>query len=207
MTKTIRTTRGKEMQEILAATVVTKEIPEYYGGKRVRPGELPHVQNPGISSPYSEKAKELTMRYLVQLEVRKLETHPLLLVPGWTGFNIKVRDPVVIAEGTISYLDTLDSPAIDLKTACEVLSPGCEIKGQMQFGTLFFCVCVFDQAFLCQGHGGVLEMQGAICWPSHSEGSFSFVDNVLRSNWKTIWGCRSQRASCPERCYGITFFG
>ena len=37
----------------------------------------------------------------------------------------------------------------------------------------------------------VLEMQGAICWPSHSEGSFSFVDNVLRSNWKTIWGCRA----------------
>lgn len=45
MTKNIRTTRGKEMQEILAATVVTKEIPEYYGGKRVGPGELPHVQN------------------------------------------------------------------------------------------------------------------------------------------------------------------
>ena len=138
MTKNIRTTRGKEMQEILAATVVTKEIPEYYGGKRVRPGELPHVQNPGISSPYSEKAKELTLRYLVWLEVRKLETHPLLLVPGWTGFNIKVRDPVVIAEGTISYLDTLDSPAIDLKTAYEVLSPGCEIKGQMQLNAVFF---------------------------------------------------------------------
>ena len=86
MTKTIRTTRGKKMQEILAATV---KIPEYYGGKRVGPGELPHVQNPGISSPYSEKAKELTLRYLVWLEVRKLETHSLLLVPRWTGFNIK----------------------------------------------------------------------------------------------------------------------
>ena len=134
------------MQEILAATVVTKEIPEYYGGKRVRPGELPHVQNPGISSPYSEKAKELTLRYLVWLEVRKLETHPLLLVPGWTGFNIKVRDPVVIAERTISYLDTLDSPATDLKTAYEVLSRGCEIKGQMQLNAVFFCF-VFDQAF------------------------------------------------------------
>ena len=138
MTKTIRTTRGKKMQEILAATV---KIPEYYGGKRVGPGELPHVQNPGISSPYSEKAKELTLRYLVWLEVRKLETHSLLLVPRWTGFNIKVRDPVVIAEGTISYLDTLDSPATDLKTAYEVLSPGCEIKGQMQLNAGFFCVC------------------------------------------------------------------
>ena len=59
------------------------------GGKRERPGELPHVQNLGVSSSYSGKAKELRLYYLVQLEVRKLETHPLLLVPRWTGFNIK----------------------------------------------------------------------------------------------------------------------
>ena len=71
------------------------------------PGELPHVQNLGLSSSNSEKAKELTLRYLVWLEVRKLETHPLLLVPGWTGFNIKVCDRVIVAESTISYLDTV----------------------------------------------------------------------------------------------------
>ena len=88
-------------------TVVTKEIPEYYGGKRVGPGELPHVQNLAVSASYSEKAKELTLRYLVWLKVRKLETHPLLLVPEWTGFNIKVRDRVVVVERTISYLDTI----------------------------------------------------------------------------------------------------
>lgn len=38
MTKNIRTTRGKEMQETLAATVVTKELHEYYGGKEWRQG-------------------------------------------------------------------------------------------------------------------------------------------------------------------------
>ena len=42
----------------------------------------------------------------------KLKTHPLLLVPGWTGFNIKVREGMVIVESTISYLDTLDSSAL-----------------------------------------------------------------------------------------------
>ena len=97
---------AKQCRRSLPATVVTKEIPEYYGGKRVGPGELPHVQDLGVSSSYSEKVKELTLRYLVRLEVRKLETHPLLLVPGWTGFNIKVRDRVVVVESTISYLDT-----------------------------------------------------------------------------------------------------
>ena len=80
---------AKKCRRSLPATVVTKEIPEYYGRKRVGPGELPHVQNLGLSSSYCEKAKELTLRYLVWFEVRKLETHPLLLVPGWTGFNIK----------------------------------------------------------------------------------------------------------------------
>ena len=70
------------------------------------------------------------------LEVRKLESHPLLLLPGWTRFNIKVRDRVVVVESTISYLDTIDSPATDLKTAYEVLSQGCEIKEQMQLNAV-----------------------------------------------------------------------
>ena len=60
--------------------------------------------------------------------MRKLETHTLLLITGWTGFNIKVRDCVVVVDSKISYLDTIDSPATDLKTAYEVLSRGCEIK-------------------------------------------------------------------------------
>ena len=135
---------GKKCRRSLPATLVTKEIPEYYGGKRVGSGELPRVQNLGVSSSYSEKAKELTLRYLVWLEVKKLETHPLLLVPGWTGFNIKVRDRVVVVESTITYLDTIDSPATDLKTAYEVLSRGCEIKDRLQLNAV---VCVFDQAF------------------------------------------------------------
>lgn len=53
------------------------------------------------------------MQYLVWVEVRKLKTHPLLLVPGWTGFNIKVRDNMVVLESANGYLD---SPATDLKT-------------------------------------------------------------------------------------------
>ena len=91
MTKTIYAPPvAKKCRRSLPATVVTKEIFEYYSGKSVGPGELPHVQNLGLSSSYSEKAKELTLRHLVWLEVRKFERHPLLLVPGWTGFNIKV---------------------------------------------------------------------------------------------------------------------
>ena len=47
----------------LPSDVVTRVIPEYYGGKRIGPGELPHVQNLGLTnSPYEEKAKDLRQR-------------------------------------------------------------------------------------------------------------------------------------------------
>ena len=81
----------KKCRRSLPAIVVTREITEYSGGKREELGELRmHVPNVAVSSSYSDKAKELTLRYLVWL--RKLETHPLLLVPGWPGFNFKVSD-------------------------------------------------------------------------------------------------------------------
>jgi len=61
--------------------VVIREIPKYYGAKLEGPGELPHVQNLGVSSSYSDKAKEMTLQVTKEM-VRKLETHPLLPVPG-----------------------------------------------------------------------------------------------------------------------------
>ena len=59
---------------------------------------------------------------------RKFETHPLLLVPGWSGFNIEVSDRVLVVESTISYLDTIDSPATDPEDRLQGLSRGYEIK-------------------------------------------------------------------------------
>ena len=88
--------------------------------------------------------KTLHLHYRVWIELRKLRTHPLLLVPGWTGFFIKVRDNIVVIQSTIGYLDTLDSPATDLKTAYEVLCLGCEIKERLKLKAV---ACVFDQAF------------------------------------------------------------
>ena len=84
------------------------------------------------------------LNHLIWIEVRKLKTHPALLVPGWTGFQITIRKDMVILESIISYLDTLDSPATDQKTAFEVLCRGCEIRDRLKLKAV---VCVFDQAF------------------------------------------------------------
>ena len=63
--------------------------------------------------------------------MRKLETHPLSLIPGWTGFNIKVCDRVVVVESTISYFEIIDYTTTDLNIAYKVLSQGCEIKNRL----------------------------------------------------------------------------
>ena len=93
----------------LPTDIVTKYLPEYYGGKRVGPGVLRFVQNLEIGSCYHVKADKQRKLYLAWIEIRKMKTHPLLLIPGWTGFNIIIRQDIVIMESTIGYLDTLDS--------------------------------------------------------------------------------------------------
>ena len=82
--------------------------------------------------------------YIVWIEVRKVKSHPTLLVPGWTGFNIKVANNVVITASNISYLDTIDAPATDLKTTFEVLCRACEIRDRLGLKAV---ACIFDQSF------------------------------------------------------------
>lgn len=81
---------------LLALDLVKREIPEYHGCKRIGPGVLSNIQYLGTSSIYRERSKKLHMNYLVWIELRKLKTHPLLQLPGWTGFFIKVRPSYII---------------------------------------------------------------------------------------------------------------
>lgn len=103
-----------------------------------------YVKNLHESDAYSEKLHKQQMKYVVWIEVGKLKTHPTLLVPGWTGFDITVRNEVVVVESLVLYLDTVDSPATDLKTAYEVLCRGCEIRERLK---LCAVACIFNEAF------------------------------------------------------------
>ena len=139
-------------------TVVTGEITKYSRGKQEGPGNCRLTQNLAVCS-YSDKAKEMTLRCLVWLEVRKLETHPLLLVPGCPGLNVKASNRVAVVESTISYVDTIDFPATDpeVKTVYKGLS-----RGWMQLNAVVF---VLDQPFYAKAmevYWKLLETQGAI---------------------------------------------
>jgi len=166
---------------------VIREIPEYYGGKRVGPGELPYVRNLGLRSSYDDKAKEQRMQYLVWVEARKLKTHPLLLVPGWTVFNIKVRDNMEVLESAISYLD---SPATDLKTAYEELSRGCEVRERLQLKAV---ACVFDQAFYAKAMKVYWKNKGLFNGLIILMGGFHLLMMLLG-----IIGCRFSDAGLRE---------
>ena len=121
-----------------------KDLPDYYAGKRTGPGALKWIQNLDESQSYKEKVDEQKLTFLSWIALRSLKSFPRIIVQGWTGFNIAVRNNVVIMESKISYLDAMDSPATDLKTAFEVLCRGMEIKDRLRLKAV---VCVFDQAF------------------------------------------------------------
>ena len=60
---------AKKYRKSVPVTVVTRKIPEYYRSKWEGPGKLLDVKNVGVSSPYTDKEGELTLRYLVWLQV------------------------------------------------------------------------------------------------------------------------------------------
>ena len=104
----------KKVKTIPTNRFCFERIADYYGGKRMEPGELTYDKDLTIASSYKDKTIRQRELYLIWIEIRRLKTHPALLIPRWTGFNITVRKKLVASESAIGYLDTLDSPATDL---------------------------------------------------------------------------------------------
>ena len=134
----------KKCSQSLPSDQVMKDVPDYYHGKRIGPGELKYLTNLDKSDEYGKYSIEQKMNFLIWIALRCITMPPILLVPGWTGFNIVLRKNVVVLESKISYLDTLDSPATDIKTAYEVLCRACAIKECLGLESV---LCVLDQAF------------------------------------------------------------
>ena len=94
----------------LPPEAVSSEIHDYYGGKRVGPSKLNEVKKLSKSCSYLNLKDIQRLRYIVWIEVRKLKIHPTLLVPGWTGLNIKVAKNVVITAVIYLILTRLMHP-------------------------------------------------------------------------------------------------
>ena len=55
---------------------------------------------------------------LIRLLCRK-ESIPQV-IPSWTGFQILIRDKVVVLKSSLGYLDVIDAPATDISTVYHV---------------------------------------------------------------------------------------
>jgi len=64
-------------------------------------------------------------------------------VPGWTGFNILVRNNQEVAKDNVGYLPTINAPATNMSAVYQVLINSLQIKETL---SLQSTVVVFDQA-------------------------------------------------------------
>ena len=90
----MRTVKGQAKENanaLFLQILLQKKSLSTFRGKGVGPGELANVQNLASESSYDDKSETQRKLYVIWIEIRKLKTHPTLLVPGWTGFNITVR--------------------------------------------------------------------------------------------------------------------
>ena len=123
---------------------VNFDVPEYFHGKRIGPGVLQYLKGIKSSTVYENLSESQRINFLTWIALRSLRTDLSLLVHGWTGFNIILRRDVVVIESKITYLDTLDSSATNIKRAYEVLCRRLEIKQRLNLKSV---LCVFDQDF------------------------------------------------------------
>ena len=188
----------RKCKRSLAGDVVNKgSLSTIRVGGPVGPVVLSYVQYLGNSSSYMEITKRLHMYYCVWIELRKLRIHPLLFVLDWTGFFIKVRDSIVVIQSTIGYLNTLDSPATDLKTAYGVICLGCEIKERHKLKAV---ACVFDQAFYAKTMKVFWKHKAQFESLVIMMGGFrSSTDDDAGDHWEPLRRCWPAGCSCPER--------
>ena len=74
----------------LPPEAINNEIPEYYSGKRVCPGELKELEKFKDSTKYTDQSYNQRLQYLIWIKLRKLKTHHALHVLGWIGFNVSI---------------------------------------------------------------------------------------------------------------------
>ena len=81
--------------------------------------------------------------------------HQEQYIPRWTGFNIRVRDQVLVMESTVHYLDCLGAPATEIATIQEVMERALKMKDTLKISGI---ACVFDQS--------IFEKAAEIKWKS-----------------------------------------
>ena len=185
----------RKCRRALTMKETRNQVPNYYAGTRGDPGELKNILQLNKSTEYKERKLKQNLYFFAWIALRTLKTLSSLLIPGWTGFNI-TRKNIFILNSKVSYLDTVDSPATDIKTAFEVLCRGNEIKERFNLKSL----CV-RSSLLCEGSRSTMEKYGTF-WGHGTYGRwFSFSYDVDGHSRCSIWRCRCDRNCSAKWSY------
>ena len=141
------------------AVVLDKELPIYKVRQRCGPPSIAFVEVASSDIEANAQKKNL-LWILVRLHATQNQT-----IPGWTGFNIKVRNEERVSQDNKGYLQTIDAPASNMFTVFEVLSQSLNINDSLRLNAI---VVGFDQAICAE----VMEIK----W-KHSE---HFRDIIVR---------------------------
>ena len=90
--------------------VLDKELPIYNAGQRYGPQSRAYVEVTTSDSEANAQKKNL-LWILVRLHATENQT-----IPGWTAFNIKVRNEEQFSQDNIGYLQTIDATASNMST-------------------------------------------------------------------------------------------
>ena len=90
--------------------VLDKELPIYNAGQCCGPPSRAYVEVTSSDIEANDQKKNL-LWILLRLHATENQT-----IPGWTGFNIKVRNGEQVSQDNIGYLQTIDAPASNMPT-------------------------------------------------------------------------------------------
>ena len=112
-------------------------LPAYNVGQRTGP---PNIETVDVDT--RNQVQEARMKNFVWLLARMSKPENQT-ISSWTGFNIQIRDNVVVIQDTVSYLPTINAHATAMSTVNEVLNQTLTIMKSLHLNQI---VCVFDQA-------------------------------------------------------------
>ncbi len=175
---------GKHKQR----SIISEEciLPIYNTGQRSGPGHMRVIER-----NYTAVDQVAFKHNLLWVVTRQVDQENQV-VPGWTGFNIKVRSGTEVESDTISYLPAINAPATEMATAAEMLKRSHEIMEALETDHI---VLVFDQALFAKVSEVFWKHKGIYSGIVLRMGTFHTICNFLG-----ILGKRFQDAGLRDLC-------
>lgn len=166
----------------------------YIAGERKGPHlSLTTLVPPMLACMFKKEERKSQGKNLVWIVTRhEKESEEIQTVPSWTGFNIKTRDSLAVSQDNIGYLPTINAPATELSTVCEILNQSDTIRKDLQLASI---IVVMDQALYAKASEIIWKHPNQYCNIILRMGVFHTICNFI-----SILGKRFEDAGLRDIC-------